>query len=115
MGHDSPFNPAVIAPTFNNARTLLVVLRGIEESDLPVIVINDGCTDGTADLLQAWQQSGERRSVLTHGVNRGKAAALRTGFAHAVAGGFTHAVTIDTDGQLDPAEIPKLLRTARHT
>jgi glycosyltransferase involved in cell wall biosynthesis len=51
--------------------------------------------------------------VITHEVNCGKAAALMTGFAAAKQLQFSHAVTIDTDGQLDPSEIPSLIEQAR--
>ncbi|MCH9002227.1 MAG: glycosyltransferase family 2 protein, partial [Planctomycetes bacterium] len=106
--------PVVIAPTYNNAGTLLDVLSRIEAVGVPVIVVNDGSTDGTADALCKWLAAKHATPVWveTHPRNRGKAAALRTGFAKAEAEGFSHAVTIDTDGQLDPEQIPELLRRA---
>jgi uncharacterized protein (DUF2062 family) len=107
------FHPVVIAPTFDNARTLAAVLKTIGELGWPVIVVDDGCRDGSADILRGVQAASNFCTVLTHSVNRGKAAALRTGFEHAAAMGFTHAVTIDTDGQHDPAQISDLLRDAR--
>src|SRR5436305_6135741 len=111
-----PFRPVVLAPTFNNARTLADVLRRIGDLGLPTIVVNDGATDDTAAILEQWRLSDAgARIVLIHERNRGKAAALRTGFAHAASAGFSHAVTIDTDGQLDPIEIPKLVDAARRT
>src|SRR3712207_5911580 len=100
----APFRPVVIAPTYNNAGTLVSVLRRVETVGLPLIVVNDGSTDGAAERLREWEfgpHAGEVR-VLTHSRNRGKADALRRGFAAAAAAGRTHAVTIDTDGQLDP-------------
>src|SRR5690242_16142823 len=98
--------PVVVAPTFNNVATLGEIVRRTRALALPVIVVNDGSTDGTADLLRTL--AGESVVVVTHERNRGKAAALRTGFEAAHERGFTHAVTIDTDGQLDPEEIPAL-------
>ena len=112
MADELEFRPVVIAPTFNNARTLEGVLRGVGEIATAVIVVNDGSTDGTAEILQRWAGGGVERVVLTHEVNRGKAAALWLGFERALALGFSHAVTIDTDGQLNPGEIPTLLKTA---
>jgi len=50
--------------------------------------------------------------VIDHPRNRGKAAALQTGFAAAAEAGYTHAVTMDSDGQLDPEQIPELLAAA---
>jgi uncharacterized protein (DUF2062 family) len=105
------FKPVIIAPTFDNARTLAGVLSGIGQTGLSTIVVDDGCVDGSAAILQAW--SGADCTVLTHDKNQGKGAALLDGFEHARQMGFTHAVTIDTDGQLDPAQIPELLRVAQ--
>jgi glycosyltransferase involved in cell wall biosynthesis len=114
MPSPASFRPVVIAPTYNNAGTLADVLEGIGRLGLPLIVVNDGATDATAAVLagRAADRPPDRFRVLTHPRNRGKAAAMHTGFAAAADAGFTHAVTIDTDGQLDPAEIPLLLRAA---
>jgi glycosyltransferase involved in cell wall biosynthesis len=107
------FRPVVIAPTYNNARTLRGVLDRVRALGLPVIVVNDGATDATGEVLAAWAAGvGEGVWVLAHAVNRGKAAALRTGFRAAAEMGYTHAATIDTDGQLDPEQIPALLALA---
>jgi len=105
----------VVAPTYNNAGTLLDVLCRVEAVGLPIIVVNDGATDETPELLAEWVESkrAEHAWVILHPENRGKASALRTGFAKAEAEGFTHAVTIDTDGQLDPEQIPELVGAAR--
>jgi len=104
--------PIVIAPTFNNAGTLVDILSRITSLGLPVIVVNDGSSDGTALLLRQWVTSHPETQVITHHHNRGKAAALRTGFAAASKAGFTHAITIDTDGQHDPECIPRVLELA---
>jgi uncharacterized protein (DUF2062 family) len=108
---DREFRPVAVAPTFNNAATLGDVVHRILAQGLPVIVVDDGCTDGTRELLATLKAEGV--IVVTHDQNRGKAAALHSGFAAAIAADFTHAVTIDTDGQLDPEEIPRLLAEAR--
>jgi glycosyltransferase involved in cell wall biosynthesis len=110
------FNPVVVAPTYNNDRSIAAILDRIEATALPVIVVNDGSSDSTAGMLSAWQsRSPSAHTVLSHPSNRGKAAALRTGFKHALAAGFTHAVTIDTDGQLAPEDITGLLLLAQHS
>src|SRR5688572_10593593 len=111
---DIPFNPVVVAPTYNNARTLRAVIDGVTSRRLRLIVVDDGSTDETPAILNSRAQDGQV-TVLAHERNRGKAAALRTAFAAAADAGFTHAVSIDTDGQHDPAEIPKLLARARET
>src|SRR5688572_3570429 len=96
-----PFNPVVVAPTYDNARTLGDVVRGVAALGLPIIVVNDGSTDSTPELLAGLGRD-PGVTVLTHPRNRGKAAALCTGFAAAAEAGFTHAISIDTDGQHDP-------------
>ncbi|MEO6434491.1 MAG: DUF2062 domain-containing protein [Tepidisphaeraceae bacterium] len=106
------FSAAIIAPTYNNAATLEGVLRRLALHELSLIVVNDGSTDATSAILE--RLSGEVPIVvITHPINRGKAAALRSGFDAARAASRTHAITIDTDGQLDPDELPHLLEAAR--
>jgi glycosyltransferase involved in cell wall biosynthesis len=104
----------ILAPTYNNARTLGDVIERLLRGPVPVIVVNDGATDATAEVLAglAARTPEDRLIIITHPQNQGKAAALRTGFAAAGECGFTHAVTIDTDGQHDPAHIPALLEAA---
>jgi uncharacterized protein (DUF2062 family) len=112
-GATSAFRPVAVAPSFNNARTLGDVLDRLAATGLPIILVNDGSSDETATIAAQWQAGDPHdRHVLTHAENRGKAAALRTAFDHATRAGFTHAVTIDTDGQLAPEDIPNLLDLA---
>lgn len=86
----------------------------IAEHPYPVIVVNDGSTDSTPAILSEWRRGRYwQRMVITHDQNRGKATALKSGFALAREKGFTHAVTIDSDGQHDAAEIPRFVETAR--
>jgi len=110
---DPPYRPSlhrpiVIIPTFNNAGTLPGILQRVQALALPIIVVDDGSTDQTKQILAAVPIQ-----ALRHDRNRGKAAAMQTGFAAAIAGGYTHAVTIDSDGQLDPEQIPDLLSVSR--
>ena len=71
---------------------------------LPVVVIDDGSRDDTADRAR-----GAGATVLAQAPNAGKGAALRGGFRHALAAGAPAVVTLDADGQHDPAEIPAFL------
>jgi uncharacterized protein (DUF2062 family) len=112
MEEHRSFSPAIVAPTYDNARTVAAIVTRVTELGLHVFVVNDGSTDDTAAVLTELAQN-PRVTVLTHEVNRGKAAALLAGFAAAEAAGHTHALTIDTDGQLDPEQIPSLLAIAR--
>ena len=105
------FNPLVLAPTYNNAGTLAEVLNGIAGQGLPILIVNDGSTDATGGVLDQWLKDHPQvnAKVLTHPRNRGKAAALRTGFARAIAEAYTHVLTIDTDAQHDPHCIHPML------
>ena len=106
------FRPAVVAPTFDNARTLPGVLNRLDALHLAILVVNDGATDATDSILQDWADAAAGHHAIRHARNRGKAAAMRTGFDAADNHGATHAVTIDTDGQHDPADLPALLAAA---
>lgn len=108
--------PVVVAPSYNNAGTLVDVLTRVAALGLPILLVNDGCTDATDDVFNAWARQHPRvdARMVRHRRNRGKAAALKTGFAAAIQAGYTHAITIDTDAQHDPELIPRLLEAARH-
>jgi uncharacterized protein (DUF2062 family) len=107
--------PVIVAPTFNNARTLPDILQRLDPFGLDVIVTNDGSTDTSASILHEWAAHAGKTSriVIVHDRNRGKAAALRSAFARAAELGYTHAITIDTDGQLAPEQVPMLLECSR--
>jgi glycosyltransferase involved in cell wall biosynthesis len=99
----------ILIPTYNHGETLPDVLSKALAQH-PVIVVDDGSTDGTDHLISADTQA----TVLRHDSNQGKGAALLTGFRHALSLGFTHAITIDADGQHAPDDIPALRHAAEH-
>jgi len=103
----------IVAPTFNNAGTLTEILRRIDSQAIDVIVVDDGSTDQTPAILQSWTTASQHR-LITHEKNCGKADALRSAFSCAIKDGYTHAITIDTDGQLAPEEIPLLLAESKN-
>ena len=93
----------VVMPTYNNGGTLHDVVERVLAVCEDVIVVNDGCTDGSTDILAAF---GERITVVSYDRNRGKGYALKQGFKQAQALGFDYAITIDSDGQHFPEDIP---------
>ncbi|MBI4879940.1 MAG: glycosyltransferase [Planctomycetes bacterium] len=101
--------PCVIVPAYENERTVAAVARGAAALGLPVIVVDDGSRDRTAEAAREI----DGVTVLRHERNQGKGAALRSGFLAAAERGFTHALTIDADGQHLPEDIPRLLEAAR--
>lgn len=110
-GHKNGHGIVAVAPTFNNARTLIRIVDAALRGCGSIVVVDDGSTDDTRALLDEWKSNhpGDSVRIIHHDVNRGKAEALRTGFKAAAEEGFTHALTIDTDGQHDPSEIPCFL------
>lgn len=92
----------VLIPTYNNHKTLKRVLDGVLIFTDNVIVVNDGSTDTTAEILQQYPTI----TVIHLEKNRGKGHALRLGFQKALSMGFSYAITIDSDGQHYPDDIP---------
>jgi glycosyltransferase involved in cell wall biosynthesis len=92
-------------PVYNEQRHVEEVLREVRRHADSIVVINDGSTDGTANIL-ARQTDLE---VITHPKNRGYGAALMTAFGHTLDRGYDVLVTMDCDGQHEPARIPVLL------
>lgn len=92
----------VLVPTYNNHKTLRRVLDGVLDYTENIIVINDGSTDSTVEILESYPQ------ILTFNLpeNKGKGNALKTGFRKAEENGFDFAITIDSDGQHYPDDIP---------
>ena len=96
----------VIIPTYNNAGTLQDVLERTLAQGLPVVVADDGCTDNTREILAGFKDV----NVIAHPKNLGKGAALKTAFRWALENGYSYAVTIDSDGQHYPEDIPLLIK-----
>src|SRR6185369_13525529 len=92
-------------PVYNEERHLHQVLEEVRRHSADILVVNDGSSDRTAELLA--QEPG--LSVITHSTNRGYGAALVSAFDHAIANGYDILVTMDCDGQHEPARIPVLL------
>ncbi|KAF1689513.1 glycosyltransferase family 2 protein [Pseudoxanthomonas koreensis] len=101
---------AVVIPALNEALRIREVVQECLRHCPWVIVVDDGSDDGTGDCLRDLPAT-----VLRHPRRRGKGAALRSGFAEALAAGARGVLTVDGDGQHDPADLPRLLRAAaRH-
>lgn len=98
--------PAVIIPVYNHERHIAAVIRKTLLLGLPVFVVDDGSTDSTAENIAAI----EGIRILRHITNKGKGAALLTGFSAAVNEGCDYAVTLDGDGQHNPEDALHLLQ-----
>ena len=99
-----------VIPTYNNARTLRDVILRTMRHIRDIIVVVDGSTD---DTLQVLSSLDDPVTVVALDRNYGKGYALRQGFRKALEMGFTHALTIDSDGQHFPEDIPSLLAISR--
>ncbi|WP_329806437.1 DUF2062 domain-containing protein [Flavobacterium facile] len=95
----------VIIPTYNNHKTLKRVIDGVLQYTSNVIVVNDGSTDSTFEIIKSYSSI----ESITIKQNKGKGNALRLGFKKAIESGFHHAITIDSDGQHFPDDIPVFL------
>lgn len=99
-----------IIPALNAERSIARVVADTRRHIEPVLVIDDGSTDATGEVAKA-----VGATVLRHDVNRGKGAALKTGFAWALEQGAEAVITLDADGQHLPGEIPKFLEAYEET
>ncbi len=132
----------IVIPVYNNAATIADVARRAMQTGYPVLVVDDGCTDGGIEKLRVTsnelQSDNPPLSPLVRGVredspcprpfteegwgegliitgfeqNRGKGAAIMEGNRWAMEHGFTHILTIDADGQHHPEEIPQFVEAA---
>jgi glycosyltransferase involved in cell wall biosynthesis len=95
----------VVVPAYNERATILAVIERLRALPFTtqIVVVDDGSQDGTRDLLQ---DAGDDVELLRHEVNRGKGAALRSGFARARG---QVVVVQDADLEYDPADIPALI------
>jgi glycosyltransferase involved in cell wall biosynthesis len=92
----------VIIPTYNNDQTLERVITDVLKITKDVIVVNDGSTDNTQQIIEKF----ESVKKISYPVNKGKGYAIRKGFNYAISEGFDYAITIDSDGQHYPGDIP---------
>jgi len=91
----------VLIPTYNNEKTLKRVIDGVLDYTENIIVINDGSTDSTLQILEKYSIT-----VINLSENKGKGNALKLGFRKAKDSGYDYAITIDSDGQHYPDDIP---------
>lgn len=95
----------VVIPAFEAAKTIGLLVQQIRRHGLPVVVVDDGSRDQTAAVA-----SSQGALVISHLRNQGKGCALRTGFEYALRERYEGVITLDSDGQHDPAEIAQLIQ-----
>jgi glycosyltransferase involved in cell wall biosynthesis len=106
---------AVVIPAFNEADKIAATIRSVPGFVDHIIVVDDASTDGTGAIASRISRRsvgrGVRRSIetLIHPRNRGVGAAIATGYQRALALGVDAAAVMAGDGQMDPADLPRLL------
>jgi glycosyltransferase involved in cell wall biosynthesis len=100
---------AAVIPCYRVKRHVLDVLAAIPPLVDAVYVVDDGCPEGSGDLVESSCRD-PRVRVLRHPRNLGVGAATVTGYRAALADGATWIVRLDGDGQMDPGDIPLLVR-----
>ena len=107
MSQLTPNRFSFVIPTYNHADRLAAVIDGLRAYNCPVFVVDDGSTDRTFEVLRESRDI----QVLRHERNRGKGAALVTGM-QAAASESNWVVTLDADGQHNPADARILMLAA---
>lgn len=98
-----------VIPAYNESKTISDVLTRTRAFVDGIIVVDDGSTDRTGKIARV-----HGVTVVRHVINRGLGAAIGTGFEMAKRMGAEIVITLDADGQHDPAQIPKLLEAINH-
>lgn len=96
----------VIIPSYNNEKTIKKVIQDVLEYCNDVIVVNDGATDNTSNIIAEFK---DRIISIGYKKNVGKGNALKTGFKKAIDLGFQNTITIDSDAQHYADDIPKFI------
>ncbi len=96
--------PLVVVPVYNHPGTLREVVTGVLAAHPDLVVVDDGSVTHASQILE-----GLGVEIIRHPTNLGKGKALVTGARYAEEHGFTHLISIDADGQHDPAEIPRFV------
>ncbi len=94
---------ALLIPTYNNAQTLESVIAEAMQYSETVILVNDGSTDETDEILSRWK---EKLQLVSYTPNKGKGNALKEGFLKAKALGIESVITLDSDGQHKFSDLP---------
>lgn len=100
----------VVIPAYNEARGIPWLIDQIRQQGMEAVIVDDGSTDDTSSAA-----SRKGAMVLQNPVNKGKGASLIRGFTYALENNFDAVITMDGDGQHDPAEIPFFMRLAQYS
>lgn len=113
MPDPAPSRCVVLIPTYNTGEKVRAVVAETRAAGYPLIVVADGSTDGTTDVLREMAAADSGLSLHTHERNLGKGAALLTGARAALQLGYTHVLAFDADGQHPVESISDYLAAMR--
>jgi glycosyltransferase involved in cell wall biosynthesis len=108
----SKFAVCVVVPVYNHEHAIGTVVSALRAQGLPVILVDDGCSPSCAQELDRLSALPDV-TLLRHETNRGKGAAVITGFRGAANLGFTHAIQVDADGQHTLSDTRRFVEAAR--
>ena len=100
---------AVVLPIFNEEKKIDEVLLTLSKIKLPVILVNDGSTDNTLEVIKARIKNDKRIILISHRINLGKGSAMRTGGEAAFGRGFEAIIFMDADGQHNSDDLKKFI------
>lgn len=95
----------VVVPTYNNAGTIVSVIEQVRQYSDHILVVNDGSTDTTAEIIRSLNVE-----QISYSKNRGKGYAIRRSFEYAKQNGYNYVLTIDSDGQHYASDIANFTR-----
>lgn len=100
---------SVVIPLFNEKKHINSVLKEVAKYKLPIVVVDDGSTDGSGGGISSLKLKGIK--ILTHKINLGKGAAMKTGAEYAFDNGADAVVFMDSDGQHEASDLPRFIET----
>jgi len=100
----------VIIPTYNNEKTIGQIIRDVHEFTKDILVVDDGCTDGTGAILVDIKKVFPELQILKNKNNMGKGASLRSAFKKGYEMGMHYGITIDSDGQHFAVDMPLFVK-----
>lgn len=95
----------VIIPSYNNYKTIATVIEDVAKFTNNIIVVNDGSTDDTENIINQFQNI----ELISYSANKGKGYAIRKAFKYAISKNYRYAITIDSDGQHFASDLPNFI------
>ncbi|MGX9416878.1 glycosyltransferase family 2 protein [Vibrio sp. WJH972] len=106
---------AILIPCYNHGQALIEVINSLQETALPILIVNDGSDANTSNIIDDLASKFESVSPLHLPENSGKGGAVMAGIKHLQTLGFSHAIQVDADGQHDLKAIPELLKISQRS